>query len=91
VTGNQIKELRESFEMSPGELATLLCVQASSVYRWEAVERRAAKVEGLSKRLLGLMSDLPVKDRVKVAKALRSAGWLSGLHKLVAFAYKKAS
>ncbi len=89
--GDQIKTLRESFDLTPVEMAELLGVQNSSIYRWESYGKKTAKIEGLPRRLIGLMAEMSAVQRTEVVRALRHAGWLSGLHCLVTVAYKKAA
>ena len=89
--GDQIKKIREEFDISTIELATLIGVQNSSVYRWEAAGRKVTKVEGLPKKLFELMSDLKPKEREVVVKALRRGGWMSGLNSLLTISVKKSN
>jgi DNA-binding transcriptional regulator YiaG len=89
--GDQIKKIREEFDISTSELATLIGVQTSSVYRWEAAGRKVTKVEGLPKKLFELMSDLQQKERETVVKALRRGGWMLGLNNLLAISLKNGN
>ena len=89
--GEQIKKLRAAFGLSTIELADLLGVQNSSIYRWEATDRKVAKIEGLAKRLIELMLDLKVKERDTVVKNLRRGGWMAGLSSLLSLSMKKAT
>lgn len=91
MTGNQIKKVREAFGLSTAELADLLGVQNSSVYRWEACKSKTTKVEGLPKRLLRLMDSVGAGPKAtQVAEEARDNGWAKALYMLLGFAYKKA-
>lgn len=88
--GSEIQKLREAYELTRAEFAELLCVQGSTIYRWEG-EKKSVKVEGAPRKLLDIMLDLKPSERKDVRQALRRGGWLAGLHALVSAAFKKAS
>lgn len=88
--GSDIQKLREAYELTRVELAELLCVQTSSVYRWEAEKKTKVKIEGTPRKLLDNMLDLRPAERKEVRQALRRGGWLHGLHALLSAVLKKA-
>jgi DNA-binding transcriptional regulator YiaG len=88
--GNDIKKIRETFGFSMPEFADLIGVQTSSIYRWEALKAKAAKIEGLPRKLLQLMLELKQKERDGVAKALRRGGWMLALSNLLMVSLKKS-
>jgi transcriptional regulator with XRE-family HTH domain len=90
MTGNQVQKIRESTELSVLELAEILGVRASSVYRWEAGGNKKSRIDGLPYKLLLWLGDFIEKDAKTVGRAFRTGGALSGLHKLVELAYKNA-
>jgi transcriptional regulator with XRE-family HTH domain len=90
MTGNQVKGIRESAELSVLELAEILGVRASSVYRWEAGGNKKSRIEGLPHKLLTWLGEFVEKDAKAVGSAFRSDGALCGLRKLVDIAYKNA-
>lgn len=93
MTGNQVKKIRESAELSVTDLAEILGVRASSVYRWEASGNKKSRIEGLPSKLLLWLGDFIEKDAKAVGRAFHSVDEnkaLHGLHKLVDLAYKTA-
>jgi transcriptional regulator with XRE-family HTH domain len=90
MTGNQVRAVRESAELSVLELAEILGVRASSVYRWEAGGNKKSRIDGLPYKLLLWLGDFTGKDAKAVGSAFRSDGALCSLRKLVDIAYKNA-
>lgn len=91
LTGNDIKTVRDRTGLSACDLAELVGVGCSSIYRWEEAGSKKPKIEGRPRNLFLIMLGLKQYQLRDVADAFREGGWLLALNKLTSFAYKKAA
>ena len=91
MTGNDIHQIRTDSGLSACELAELVGVGCSSIYRWEDAEKKEPKIEGRPKALFSIFMLLKPPQIQEVAEAHREGGWVLALHRLTGFAYKKAN
>lgn len=91
LTGNDIKTVRDRSGLSACELADLVGVGCSSIYRWEDAGKTKPKIEGRPRNLFSIMLNLKQYQMRDIAEAFREGGWILALNKLTSFAYKKPS
>lgn len=91
LTGNDIKTVRDRSGLSACDLAELVGVGCSSIYRWEDAGPKKPKIEGRPRKLFAIMLQLKAYQLRDVAEAFREGGWILALNKLTSFAYKKAA
>jgi hypothetical protein len=99
MTGSEVTKIRLWLALEPPMFAQLLGVHSSSVYRWEASEHRACRIDPLRLQLLALIDAISDDDpfvRTYLARQVRGqllvSGTLGGLRVLLAyqFAHKPA-
>jgi predicted transcriptional regulator len=88
VTGQGLRTMRETLQLSVSDFAKLLGVHPTAVYRWEGEPQRVCPVENtLTRRLLTLL-DMQVREKDKLWRAslhetLLVQGPLAALHYLI--------
>lgn len=94
LTGDEIRDLRDAYEMSGADFAAILGVHHTTLYRWEKTEGEEASIEPLQHALLLLLrkhsGKVPLRRRLVRELSLRSP--LAALHALlhVEFYQRKA-
>ena len=85
LTGNDVRNTIELFGLTRLEMATLVGVTLSTVYRWEAHQAKVVKMEPFQRLLIGTVMRQPLSQekRNQVAVALRMGGVLGGLRILL--------
>ena len=94
MTGIEIRELREAYGMSRGEMGTLVLASsaAASLYRWESKGDQEVKVRDSAQRILNVMASLKYllsnADAVllvgyKIREKMMVRGHLYGLYVLL--------
>ena len=93
-TGRDVAELRRSLDLTPPELADLLGVSHSTVYRWEQVKDRVVRIDPLQDRVLSLI-ERAQRERSDVnygraiGDAIMESGGLYALYRVLASVYDK--
>jgi DNA-binding transcriptional regulator YiaG len=85
LTGNDVRNTIELFGLTRLEMATLVGVSLSTVYRWEAHQTQTIKMEPFQRLLIGTVMRQPQSQekRDQVVTALRMGGVLGGLRILL--------
>jgi len=93
MTGDEVRALRVRFSLSVPQLADVVGASVSSVYRWESLGGRPAKIDAGQLRLLRLMQqqiEAPSFGRLTkdVAQGLLVGGGMLALYRLLRFVYE---
>lgn len=85
MTANHVASIREGLGLSVQDMAALLGVSPSTVYRWEAAGDRAIRVDPMQAKILTLLETQPTGAELgkKLATAILVRGGLYGLYKLL--------
>lgn len=80
----EFRALQKKSGLTPLELARLIGVAPSSVYRWQKIGAKEASE--FSRRVLGLLQDTPARKLSTLD--LKNADPLQALYNLLRFAYR---
>lgn len=82
--GDDVKRIRADYGLSALELAQLLGVHPSTVYRWEGCEWEDAKIDGAALRLLQVIEDAwPTVPPGQVSADIRVGGGLYAMYRIL--------
>lgn len=81
--GCDVQAIRSRFELTVAQLADLVGVSLSSIYRWEVADLKLVTIEPFPLRLLTLMQLASPETIASVQKGLVTGGGLLGLYRLL--------
>ncbi|WP_257303435.1 helix-turn-helix transcriptional regulator [Geothrix campi] len=87
--GREVKAIRATLGWTAGNLADLLAVHATTVFRWEAQGDRPIKAEGMAKRVLGWLAQVvALKPAIEqLQKRMDREGHLAAFAYVVGYGY----
>jgi DNA-binding XRE family transcriptional regulator len=96
MTGNHISELRAGLGLTAGDMAALLGVSTSTLYRWEAAGAKKIRIDPMQLRIISLLNQQlnalhSAQQSAELGQALGTAlivgGGMFALHQLLKRVY----
>lgn len=85
MTGNEIRKVRTTLALDEYQMAKLLCVHVSTIYRWEARGPNEISMHGYTPEIMAKLRTLRLTPKLgaAIAQAIGAKGALAGIEVLL--------